>query len=141
MDERTIKNLIDAAFTARERAYAPYSGISVGAALLDREGRIFSGCNIENAAFSPTICAERSAIAQAVSSGSRDFTAIAVCGGPAKPGQEKIDYAYPCGVCRQVLAEFCPGDFPVYIAVSRDDYREYTLDDLLPHAFSSENLR
>jgi homotetrameric cytidine deaminase len=141
MDEILVKSLIDAAFEAREKAYAPYSGMSVGAALLSREGKIFSGCNLENAAFGPTICAERAAVAQAVSAGCREFTAIAVCGGPTKKDGAQIGFFYPCGICRQVLAEFCPEDFPVIIARSEEDYREYTLAELLPHAFSPANLK
>lgn len=141
MDENTIKNLIDVAFSARKKAYAPYSGVSVGAALLGRNGEVFSGCNMENAAFSPTMCAERAAVAQAVSAGCRDFTALAVCGGPTDKDCGEIGLFYPCGVCRQVLAEFCPADFPIFVAASREDYRKHTLAELLPHAFSPADLR
>lgn len=140
MEPSQIQNLIEAAFAVRGRAYAPYSGFSVGAALLAADGRIFAGCNIENAAFSPSICAERVAIAQAVSAGCREFAALAVCGGPAERGAGEIDYCYPCGVCRQVLVEFCPPELPVYVARSAQDYRLHQLLDLLPHAFSAAEL-
>jgi|WetSurMetagenome_2_1015567.scaffolds.fasta_scaffold449868_2 homotetrameric cytidine deaminase len=141
MDEQRITELIAAAFSVRELAYAPYSQVSVGAALLAADGRIFSGCNIENAAFSPSICAERAAIAQAVSAGCREFQALAVCGGPMNRGPHKLGYCYPCGVCRQVLSEFCPPELPVYVARSLQDYRRHTLAELLPHAFSPTDLR
>lgn len=124
--------LIKRAKAAMERAYAPYSGYQVGAALLCSDGSIFEGCNIENAAFSPTICAERAAFAAAVSAGQREFTAIAVCGG--KEG--KIEGVFPpCGVCRQVMKEFCGEDFKVYL-INPDGYEETTLGALLPMSFS-----
>lgn len=140
MEPNQIGNLIEAAFAVRDRAYVPYSGFSVGAALLATDGRVFVGCNIENVAFSPSICAERAAIAQAVSAGCREFAALAVCGGPVKRGAGKIDYCYPCGVCRQVLVEFCPPQLPVYVARSAGDYRQHLLGDLLPQAFFAADL-
>lgn len=130
--------LIEQALSARENSYCPYSGCSVGAALLTGDGRVFSGCNVENAGFSPTLCAERSAMAQAIAAGRRDFVMLAVAGGPKN--QPPRDYFWPCGVCRQWLAEFCPADFPVLCAKSGQDYREATLSQLLPHAFSPDNL-
>ena len=119
---------------AMNRAYAPYSGYKVGAALLCADGSVYQGCNIENAAYTPTVCAERTAIFKAVSEGKRDFTAIAVCGG--KDGV--ITGAFPpCGVCRQVLREFCKDDLPVYL-VKKDGFDTVTLADLLPHSFSAQ---
>ncbi len=132
------KELIRQALEARERAYVPYSKYKVGAALLTKEGRVYQGCNIENAAYTPTNCAERTAFFKAVSEGERSFEAIAIVGGyygaPA-------DFAYPCGVCRQVMMEFCnPEKFRVITAVSEDDYLEKTLKEMLPHGFGPENL-
>ncbi len=123
--------LMTAAVGAREFAYAPYSQFCVGAALLARDGRIFTGCNIENAAFSPTNCAERTAVFKAVSEGVTEFAAIAVVGG--KRG-DTSPLCAPCGVCRQVLAEFCPPDLPVILGTP-EDFRVYPLDELLPLAF------
>lgn len=130
--------LIKKALEARQQAYAPYSGFGVGAALLTADGTVYTGCNIENAAFTPTNCAERTAFFKAISDGKRDFCAIAVAGGPLK-GQ--IDaYCTPCGVCRQVMAEFCTKEFVILCAKSPEDYREYTLLSLLPEAFGPSNL-
>lgn len=128
------KNLIEAAIKAKENAYVPYSGFRVGAALLTSDGRIFTGCNVENAAYSPSVCAERTAVVKAVSAGCREFTAIAVTG-------DHGGYLSPCGVCRQVLAEFCSlEDFVVILADSPEDYKELRLIELLPGAFGKENL-
>ena len=135
MDKR---ELIELALKARENSYCPYSGYSVGAALLTADGRVYTGCNIENAGYSPTLCAERAAMAAAVSAGCREFRMLAVAGGPN--GREPDTYFWPCGVCRQWLAEFCPSDFPVITAKSAADYRETTLAELLPHAFSPSTL-
>ena len=134
MQKMDYNNLIRSAIKAKELAYVPYSGFRVGAALLAADGRIFTGCNIENAAYSPTICAERTAVAKAVSEGCRDFTAIVVTG-------DAGDYLTPCGVCRQVLAEFCDlKSFKVILANSEEDYREMRLGELLPGAFGRENM-
>jgi len=122
------EELYNEALEARKNSYCPYSGYAVGAALLSADGRVFHGANIENAAFSPTICAERAAFAFAVSVGVRDFVAIAVCGG--KKGEEPDPACTPCGVCRQVMAEFCKGDFEVIL-----NGRTLTLAELLPHSF------
>ena len=123
--------LIEYAVDAMGRGYAPYSGYKVGAALLCADGAVYQGCNIENASFSPTICAERTAFAKAVSEGERDFVAIAVCGG--KDG--KIgNICTPCGVCRQVMAEFCGPDFKIYM-VKPGGWEERTLSQLLPDSF------
>ncbi|MCQ2477147.1 MAG: cytidine deaminase [Clostridia bacterium] len=131
------KELIFLAFEAMEKAYAPYSGYKVGAALLTENGKVYTGCNIENAAYGPTNCAERTAFFKAVSEGERHFTAIAVVGG--KDGKPH-DYFYPCGVCRQVMAEFCGKDFEIITAVSQDDYVSVTLESLLPYGFGPDKL-
>jgi len=131
-----ISRLAEAARRAAQNAYAPYSGFFVGAAMLGKSGTVYTGCNIENASFSPTICAERCAVAKAVSGGEREFLAIAVCGGPGG----KLDRrCTPCGVCRQVLREFCEDDFPVILA-GPEDWEVLTLGDLLPHSFSAASL-
>lgn len=134
MDDRA---LIRMAFDAMSRAYAPYSGFKVGAALLTASGKVYCGCNIENAAYTPTVCAERCAFFKAVSEGERSFVKIAVVGG--RDGAV-TDYFVPCGVCRQVMAEFCGDDFSVIIAKNEDDYLSKTLNDLLPCRFSPEYL-
>ncbi len=126
------KTLCDKAKEARNNAYTPYSGFKVGAALLCDDGSIYTGCNIENSSYSPTVCAERVAIFKAVSDGKRDFLAIAVCGSP--DGELTQEFCYPCGVCRQVLSEFCDKDFKIYV-VSKNDVKEYTLSELLPYSF------
>ncbi len=132
------KELIHIALEAREQAYVPYSKYMVGAALLTKEGKVYKGCNIENAAYTPTNCAERTAFFKAVSEGERNFEAIAVVGGyKGAP----VDYAYPCGVCRQVMMEFCnPKSFRIITAISEEEYLEKTLEEILPHGFGPENL-
>ena len=133
------EQLIAKALEARGFSYSPYSNYQVGAALLCKDGRIFTGCNIENAGYGPTNCAERTAIFKAVSEGYTDFIAIAVVGGKA---EEVIDnYAYPCGVCRQVMAEFCRSDFEVLVAKSVKEFREHNLEELLPERFGPVNLQ
>ena len=125
------QNLVDAAVAATSQAHCPYSGFSVGAALLDREGRIFLGVNVENASYGLTICAERSAICAAVTAGAREFDAIAiVASGDVPPS--------PCGACRQMLAEFCSCDLPVLLATINKptEITNYRLGELLPHAFT-----
>ena len=129
----TPEKLMDLAREAMEHAYAPYSGFRVGAALLCADGSVYQGCNIENAAYSPTNCAERAAFFKAVYDGHRDFTAIAVCGG--KNG-EITGFCPPCGVCRQVMGEFCQEDFLVYIAGPEGQYQTRTFSQLLPDSFS-----
>ena len=131
----TPSKLLALAKDAMTRAYAPYSGFQVGAALLCKDGSIYQGCNIENAAYSPTNCAERTALFKAIYDGHRDFTAIAICGG--KDG-ELTAACSPCGVCRQVLREFCKDDFLIYVATGEDSFETYTLAQLLPHSFSLE---
>ena len=128
--------LMEEAKRAREKAYAPYSGFAVGAALLTSTGEIYTGCNVESASFSPTCCAERTAFFKAVSEGERAFVAIAVTGGKQ---EEPPTRCTPCGVCRQVMAEFCKGDFAVYLG-SPKTIEAYTLDELLPFSFGGEML-
>lgn len=128
MDHTELTGL---AIQAMQTAYAPYSGFRVGAALLCRDGSVYTGCNIENAAYSPTICAERTAFAKAVSEGKRDFVAIAVCGGK---GGVITGLCTPCGVCRQVMAEFCKEDFQILL-VKPEGYEMRTLSQLLPDSF------
>ncbi len=132
----TDRELIEIAVTAREKAYTPYSHFKVGAALLSKEGRVFTGCNIENATFTPTICAERTAFFKAVSEGVTDFDRIAIVGG--REG-ELSPFCAPCGVCRQVMAEFCDEDFPVILGTP-DDFGVYPLRELLPYAFTKKEL-
>ena len=133
-----VKELIRFAYEAQSRSYSPYSGFATGAALEADNGRIFLGCNIENAAYSPTNCAERTAFFKAVSEGVRSFSRIAIVGN--YPGREG-DYCAPCGVCRQVMAEFCnPETFQVILARSPEEYRVYLLKDLLPVNFGPSNL-
>lgn len=131
--------LVRAAIAARENAYAPYSHFAVGAALLCADGTVYVGCNIENAAYSPGNCAERTAIFRAVFDGHRDFAAIAVVGGPQ--GQPISELCAPCGVCRQVMREFCdPATFRILMGTSDTEYIESTLEELLPYSFGPENL-
>lgn len=130
------KELVTLAEQARERSYCPYSRFAVGAALLCADGTVFTGCNIENAAFGPSVCAERTAIFKAVSEGHRDFAALAVAGGPAGSPVERE--CPPCGVCRQVLREFCADDFPVYMSGGNGTYRMLRLSRLLPASFRAE---
>lgn len=129
----TELQLIEKAKKAAENAYVPYSGFTVGAALLCENGKIYTGCNIENAAYSPTNCAERTAFFKAVSEGERDFEAIAIVGGK---DCDFTDFCSPCGVCRQVMAEFCNKDFRVILGKNGEDFKAYTLADLLPESFS-----
>lgn len=133
-----FEELVRQAIKARDMAYAPYSNFRVGAALLCGDGTVYQGCNIENAAYSPTNCAERTAIFKAVSEGKRDFRAIAIVGGPA---DGPLSRCAPCGVCRQVMLEFCEPEFEIVAAVSEDDYMVWKLKDLTPEAFGPKNLR
>lgn len=126
------KKLIEKAIEARKMAYAPYSKFSVGAAVETKEGKYFTGCNIESASYTPTICAERTAISKAVSEGYREFKAIAVVG-------SLEDYSFPCGVCRQVIVEFGK-EIDIVVAKSVDEYKVYKIKDLLPHSFGPEDL-
>ncbi|MBQ2070801.1 MAG: cytidine deaminase [Bacteroidales bacterium] len=133
------EELVALAKEARGRAYVPYSGFSVGAALLCKDGKIYQGCNIENAAFGPTVCAERTAFFKAVYDGEREFEAIAVVGGRA--GEEITGLFPPCGVCRQVMREFCGLDFRLYLGREDGRWEERTLGEMLPMSFSPADLR
>ena len=129
----TSKHLALAAIEAMKKSYSPYSNFTVGAALLTKEGKIYTGANIENASYTPTVCAERNAIFTAVHQGERNFEAIAIVGG--HNGDIKCVTA-PCGVCRQVMSEFCSPDFKVILVTSNEgDYEETTLGELLPYTF------
>ena len=131
----TNQQLATKAIAAKTRAYAPYSNFHVGAALLASDGTVYIGCNIESAAFSPTCCAERTALVKAVSEGVREFKAVAVSGGP-----DGADYCYPCGVCRQMLYEFGGDNLQVIVAKTEDDYRVHNLAELLPYGFGAKDL-
>ena len=134
-----IKLLIKEALKAREFSYSPYSEFQVGAALLTKDGRIFTGCNIESASYTPSNCAERTAFFKAVSQGVRGFSAIAVVGGPK--GAKELDYCTPCGVCRQVMMEFCdPKMFQVIVAKNPEEYQVFTLEEILPMGFGPKDL-
>lgn len=132
----TNEKLIHLALQAREKAYAPYSNFKVGAALLTDSGRIYTGCNIENASYGETVCAERTAVFKAVSDGERRFSKIAVVGG--KDGDKTVP-CYPCGACRQVIREFCKDDFTVIIEENNEP-KELKLIDLLPFSFNNSVL-
>lgn len=131
--------LVNLAKEARSHAYVPYSGFSVGAALLCKDGKIYQGCNIENAAFGPTVCAERTAFFKAVYDGERDFEAIAVVGGRA--GEEITGLFPPCGVCRQVMREFCDLDFKLFLGRENGAFETMTLGEMLPMSFSPADLK
>lgn len=130
----TAKELLQKAVEARRQSYSPYSHYQVGACLLCADGTLYSGCNIENAAFGPTVCAERTAIFKAVSEGKRSFSAIAIVGGPEDSDETQLNSAYPCGVCRQVMAEFCSPEFRIYCGTPEQP-EEFTLAELLPKSF------
>lgn len=133
--------LIENAIEARKMAYTPYSKYKVGAALLSSDNKIIKGCNIENAAYGPTNCAERTAFFKAVSEGVKEFSAIAIVGGLENETDLFSGYAFPCGVCRQVMREFCDSEFEIVVARSTDDYKVYTLGELLPESFGPDNLK
>ena len=130
--------LVNLAIEAREHSYCTYSGFAVGAALLTKSGKIYQGCNIENVSFTPTICAERTAFFKAVYDGEREFEAIAIVGGPA--GKPVSSPCAPCGVCRQVMREFCKDDFKIYLGKGDGTYVESSLIEMLPFSFSGSNL-
>ena len=133
----TKEQLVSMAKEAMQYAYSPYSGYKVGAALLCKDGSVYTGCIIENAGYSSTNCAERTAIFKAVSEGKRDFAAIAICGG--KDGIVEGVFP-PCGVCRQVMREFCEDDFQIYLA-AKDSIETYTLKELLPLSFTQDMVK
>ena len=135
----TEKQLVALAKDAMRGAYAPYSGYTVGAALLCADGAVYTGCNIENAGYTPSNCAERTAFFKAVSEGVLEFDAICVVGGVNK---ELKEYAAPCGVCRQVMMEFCdPEEFQIILATGKEQYEIFTLKELLPLGFGPDNLK
>ena len=134
----TPLQLVDLAIEARERAYVPYSHFAVGAALLTGSGKVYQGCNIENSSFGATNCAERTAFFSAVYEGERDFTPIAVVGGPA--GVRAPELCPPCGICRQVMREFCGSGFRIYLSKGDGTYFEASLEEMLPFSFSQEDL-
>ena len=134
-----MRELIRLAIEAQQKSYSPYSHFQVGAALLSKTGQVYTGCNIENASYTPTCCAERTAFSKAVSEGERAFQAIAIVGSPN--GSDDREYCTPCGVCRQVMAEFCDlEDFQIVVAKNEEDYKVYTLKELLPLAFTGAML-
>jgi len=135
MDE---KSLVQTAIQMTEKSYAPYSHFHVGAALLGKDGKVYTGCNVENAAYGPSNCAERTAVFKAVSEGCREFEAIAIAGGlEDETGKPQInDFCPPCGVCRQVLAEFCDKSFKILLTDGSGQIKEFTLGELLPESFS-----
>lgn len=133
----TKKELCALAIKAAENSYSPYSNCKVGAALLTKDKKVYLGCNVENASFSPTVCAERTAFFKAISEGERKFSMIAVVG--ITNGKINPDFL-PCGVCRQVMAEFCDGDFVILNVKNESEYNEYTLSQLLPYSFSKAAL-
>ena len=133
-----VEELIKQALEMRKMSYTPYSHFNVGAALLAANGTVYTGCNIENASLTPTNCAERTAFFKAVSEGVRDFVAIAIVGGP--DGAEELTYCPPCGVCRQVMSEFCKDDFQVILARSVTEYKIMTLPQILPDRFGPKDL-
>ena len=138
MEQVMIEKLIDTAIEQLKISYTPYSNFKVGAALLAKNGEIFTGCNIENASYTPTNCAERTAFFKAVSEGVREFRAICIVGG--KDGK-LTEYTAPCGVCRQVMMEFCdPKTFQIILAVDKERYEIYTLEELMPLGFGPLNL-
>ena len=136
-----VKLLIKKAFEARKYSYSPYSHYQVGAALLAESGNIYTGCNIESATYSPTNCAERTAFFKAISEGVKDFRAIAIVGAMEGTKDGEFDYAPPCGVCRQVMAEFCSyEDFDIILAKSEDEYEIFKLEQLFPLGFDKSKL-
>lgn len=132
----TYDELVNLATEARKRAYTPYSHFAVGAALLANSGKVYTGCNIENASYTPTVCAERTAFFKAISEGVRGFKAIAIVGGPEG---EPVDFCAPCGVCRQVMAEFCSPDFDIILG-RPGAYKVYKFNEVLPFAFTPKDL-
>lgn len=132
----TDKVLMVAANEARKFAYTPYSHFKVGAALLTKSGKLYTGCNIENSSYTPTVCAERTAVFKAVSEGESDFAVIAVVGGKE---ENPLEFCSPCGVCRQVLAEFCGADFRILLG-NPEKFQSYTVDEILPFSFTKKDL-
>lgn len=139
MDKKVIEEMIELAIKQLDFSYAPYSGFKVGAALRTKDGKYYTGCNIENASYTPTNCAERTAFFKAVSEGEKGFEAICIVGG--KEG-ELVEYTAPCGVCRQVMMEFCdPETFQIILATGKEQYEVYPLKEILPMGFGPKNLK
>lgn len=134
--EHLYQTLVNEALDARRFSYCPYSGFAVGAALLTKDEAIYTGSNIENATFGATNCAERTAFFKAVSEGEDEFYAIAIAGGKKDCSEEEMDYCPPCGICRQVMAEFCEPDFKVILVKNSKEFKIMTLKELLPLSFS-----
>lgn len=140
LTKEIAKGLAKEALDMRRFSYHPYSGFAVGAALLGKSGRVYTGCNIENAAYTPTNCAERTAFFKAVSEGEREFTAIAVAGG-SEEAQLPLEECPPCGVCLQVMMEFCdPEEFQIILVQTEEEYSSYSLKDFLPKGFGPAQL-
>lgn len=131
------KKLMELAVEARKMSYAPYSKYKVGAVLVGKSGKIYSGCNVENASYTPTNCAERTAFFKAISEGEREFIAIAIVAG--KEGEALSKSCSPCGVCRQVMTEFCDKDFKIILGTP-EDYKVYTLEEMMPFSFTKDEL-
>ena len=129
-----MMELCRAAILAMKQSYSPYSDFKVGAALLTKDGKIYTGCNIENASFSATVCAERTAVFKAISEGETEFAMLAIAGGKNGKLQGEVP---PCGVCRQVLSEFCDKDFPILLVTDENNFKQYTLGQLLPLTFGN----
>lgn len=138
MDKKQTEALVEAACSARKRSYCPYSSFAVGAALITKDGKIYTGANIESASFTPTVCAERVAFFTALHGGESEFSAIAVVGGIS--GSEISDFVTPCGVCRQVMAEFCSPDFEIVLFNGKDT-QTHTLSELLPFGFGRASIK
>ena len=140
MDKKIVEEMIELAMEQLRFSYTPYSGFKVGAALLTKDGKLYTGCNIENAAYTPTNCAERTAFFKAVSEGEREFEAIAVVGG--KSNEEIQDFAPPCGVCRQVMMDFCsPEEFKIILMNGKKEIKIMSLSEMLPLGFGPSHLR
>ena len=132
MNNEKYTSLVEKAIEAREKSYSPYSKFAVGAALLSSDGTVFTGANVENSSYTPTVCAERVAFFSAIHEGKRDFSAIAIVGGNA--GEEISEFCPPCGVCRQVMGEFCGSDFEIILSNGKE-IKVYTLNELFPNRF------
>ena len=143
VEKEVLDKLIEKAFEMKAKAYCPYSKYHVGAGLLAKSGKIYGGMKIENSSYGASVCAERTAVFKAVSEGDKQFTAIVVCGGLEGVENKGVetDYAFPCGICRQVLREFTnPKEFKVYVCATKEKYNCFTLEELLPHSFGPEHL-
>ena len=143
VEKEVLDKLIEKAFEMKEKSYCPYSKYHVGAGLLAKSVKIYGGMNLEHSSYGATICAERTAVFKAVSEGEKQFSAIVICGGleGVEPKGSEVDYAFPCGLCRQVLREFSnPKELKIYVCSTKEKYNIYTLDELLPHSFGPEHL-